>query len=249
MQFQQLLPRPVPVDIDERLESLAALRELAPADRPYALANFVASVDGRATFGGRSGPLGDDGDRAMFHGIRERVDAVIAGTRTLAHERYGRILGKPERRERRAARGLPPEPLACIVSRSGWIPVEIPLFAEPEAHVVVFTPKPPELGDCAARVDVHVVSGDQPPLTTAVRTLRHEYGTRTLLCEGGPTIFSAMLAEQLVDELFVTVAPKLTGGGTGPTISLGAELPEPWELTTEWLLERRGSLFHRYSLR
>ena len=56
--------------------------------------NFISSADGRATFHGRSGQLGDDGDRAMFHGLREHVDAVLAGTRTIATESYGRILGK-----------------------------------------------------------------------------------------------------------------------------------------------------------
>src|SRR5436305_10295234 len=132
MDFRQLLPTPQTVVIEELVASLEPARTV-PQDRPYTLVNFVASADGRATFGGRSGPLGDEGDHAVFHGLRERVDAVLAGTGTLRAERYGRILGKAERRERRVARGAEPEPIACIVTRSGELPDDLPMLEEPEA--------------------------------------------------------------------------------------------------------------------
>src|SRR6476619_3195370 len=111
LELRQLLP-------DQRTISVAeVLSALDPAayegrDRPHTLVNFVATADGRTSFRGRSGPIGDEGDRQMFHGLRERVDAVIAGTATLRTERYGRIARDPERRGRRTERGLPPEPLA-----------------------------------------------------------------------------------------------------------------------------------------
>jgi len=192
MDFRQLVPEPATVDVAELLASLELVAG-APADRPYTLANFVASADGRATIGGRSGPLGDDGDRAMFHGLREQMDAVLAGTSTLRTERYGRILGKEERRARRRQRGLPPEPLACVITRSGHVPTDIPLFDEPEARVVVFGPEGVELGDVRARVDVVTLEPGQMTLTTALGRLRTDYGVRTLLCEGGPTLFGSLL--------------------------------------------------------
>ena len=86
-------------------------------------------------------------------------------------------------------------------------------------------------------------------LTTAMGRLRHDYGVRSLLCEGGPTLFGSLLGEGLVDELFLTLAPKLAGGGRGPTISSGTELSEPQTLTLLWLLGRNESLYLRYSLR
>ena len=64
-------------------------------------------------------------------------------------------------------------------------------------------------------------------MTTVLRHLRSDYGVRTLLCEGGPTLFGALLTEDVVDELFLTLAPKLAGGGSGPTITSGPELAEP----------------------
>src|ERR1700678_1844614 len=85
VRFTQLAPRHEPFELEERLASLS-LGEEAPADRPYTIANFVSSADGHATFGGRSRALGNDGDKAMFHGLREQMDAVFAGTRTLEAE-------------------------------------------------------------------------------------------------------------------------------------------------------------------
>ena len=58
----------------------------------------------------------------------------------------------------------------------------------------------------------------------------------------------ALLGEQLVDELFVTLAPQLAGGGTAPTMATGAALPEPATLRLVWALERHGSLYLRYAV-
>ena len=83
-------------------------------------------------------------------------------------------------------------------------------------------------------------------LPALLRSLREE-GVKALLCEGGPTLHGALQAAGLVDELFLTIAPKLVGG-IAPRI-LEGDLPglEPLELA--WLLEEDGELFARYSRR
>ena len=247
MEFRQLLPQPASVALDELLASVKP-RAGAPTGRPHVIVNFVSSVDGRAAFRGRSGALGDDGDHALFHGLRERVDAVLVGTSTLRAERYGRILSRPERRERRAAAGRSPEPLTCLVTESGELPLAIPLFAETEARIVVFSSMPLHLSSVQAAVDNVVLEPGQLTLTTALGRLRSDYDIDLLLCEGGPSLFGSLLREGLVDELFLTLAPKLTGGGEEPTITLGPELPELAQLITISLLERAGSLYLRYGL-
>jgi riboflavin biosynthesis pyrimidine reductase len=234
----------------ELLELLADLRlaERAPDDRPYVIANFVSSLDGRATFRGQSGPLGDDGDNAIFHGLREQVDAVLAGTGTLRVEHYGRLVKAPERVQRRLARGLAATPLLCIITRSGALPTDIPLLADPESTVQVYTGAPVELGDAVATVAVtHVDPAELTPLMV-LRRLRAEHDVRSVLCEGGPTLFGALVHASVVDELFLSLTPKLTGGGTGPAITVGSELAKPAELSLAWILERAGSLFLRYGL-
>jgi riboflavin-specific deaminase-like protein len=245
LEFRQLFPEPARLQVQDALDALALVKPRS-GERPYVLVNFIASADGRSAFQGRSGGLGDDGDRAMFHGLRERVDAVLVGTRTATVEGYGRILGRPERRKRRVAAGRAPEPLACLVSRSGQLPVDGPLFAEPEARIVLFCSEKPDLDGARAQIEVIELDQGQLTLTTALRRMRSDYGVEMLLCEGGPTMFGSLLDEDLVDELFLTVAPKLTGGGTAPTITSGSELTELRELELAWVLERADSLYLRY---
>ena len=247
MTFRQLYPEPAEMPLRTIPESLASVRDRA-SERPYTVANFVASVDGRATIGGRSAPLSDPGDRALFHALRESVDAVMAGTGTLRVERYGRMIKDPAARQRRVDRGLAPEPVAAVVSRSGQIPYDIPLYSDPEARIVEFTgataPRP-----VAAQRDLVALDPDEVGLRSVMHGLRADFGIRTLLCEGGPTLFGALVAEGLVDELFLTLAANLVGGETNPAILTGPPLAEPKSLQLSSVLEREGSLFLRYEIR
>jgi riboflavin-specific deaminase-like protein len=255
MDFQRLLPKPGSLPLSALLEELS-FQTGAPAERPHLIANFIASIDGKATIKGRSGALGDAADRALFHGLRTRVDAVMAGTNTLRIERYGRLIKDPALRQSRVEHGLEPEPIACVVSRSGDVPTDIPLFAEPESRVLVFSPKQLDVpsqrsghSGPAANVEVVVLDPGELTLTTVMRRLRNDFGVRSLLCEGGPALLGSLIREELVDELFLTLAPKLVSGLGAPNIATGTELPEPETLRLEWVLEREGSLYLRYGFR
>jgi riboflavin biosynthesis pyrimidine reductase len=248
MDFQRLQPDPATVDGAEQLGDLR-LHERAHEQRPWLITNFATTADGRATIDGRSGAIGDDGDLEVFRRLRTQVDALLIGTRTLGIERYGRAVRRPELRAARTALGLAPEPLVATVSRSGELPTEIPLFQEPEANVVVFAPPQTPEPDCPACVTLVRLDPAELTLTSALRHLRAEHGVRSLLCEGGPTLMGALLHERLVDEVFLTLAPQLAGGGTGPTMSSGPALAEPAALQLVWALERAGSLYLRYAVR
>jgi riboflavin biosynthesis pyrimidine reductase len=78
-----------------------------------------------------------------------------------------------------------------------------------------------------------------------MRQLRCAGGSRALLCEGGPRLHAQLQAANLVDDLFLTIAPKLVGG-EAPRIIEG-ELPGIDPLELSWLLEDDGELFARYS--
>ncbi|MBV9606195.1 MAG: dihydrofolate reductase family protein [Solirubrobacterales bacterium] len=246
--LRRLFPESDRLSVHDLLADLE-LESRAPVDRPYTLVNFVASADGHAAFRGRSRWLSDDADRDLFHGLREHVDAVMAGTGTLRAERYGRIVRDPERRRRRASSGLTPEPLAVIISRSGDVPSDIPLFSDPGSRVVVFTSAAFDTSNLAAEVNVVRLDRGELTLTTMMRRLRSDHDVRSLLCEGGPTLFGALLQENLVDELFLSLAPKLTGGGTAPAITAGPELAELRTMSLVWALELDGALYLRYALR
>jgi riboflavin-specific deaminase-like protein len=247
LELRRLLPEPGRIRVGELLQSLNLIAR-AHTDRPYTIANFVSSADGRAAFQGRSGGLSDPADRQLFHGLREQVDAILVGTGTLRVERYGRLVRDPARRHRRAAAGLSPEPLACIITRSGNLPTDIPLFADAGARIVVFTPHELDTSHMGADVDVVHLDEGELTLTTMVRRLRADYDVRALLCEGGPTLFGALLQEHLVDELFLSLEPKLVGGGSAPAISNGPELTDLRGLSLVSVHELHGSLFLRYGV-
>jgi riboflavin biosynthesis pyrimidine reductase len=246
VEFSELWPHQRAVDVEHYIHELG-LRDRAGGERPFTVVNFVASIDGRASVHGHSGPLADDGDRAMFRALRREVDAVLVGTGTLAAERYGRILRDPGSRARRTQRGLRPEPLAVTVTRRGMLPLNIPLFAEPDAEVVVFTGADVDLRGVEAHVDVVRVPREELSFATALRHLRVEYDARALLCEGGPRVFSALTGEGAFHQLFLTVSPQVAGGGEAESITSGSELPEPATLALEGVLERHGTLFLRYA--
>jgi 5-amino-6-(5-phosphoribosylamino)uracil reductase len=226
MLLNRLLPDPGPVD-DGELPALFDFAALAPPDRPYLVINMVASADGRAAFEGVTEQLSSPADKAVFFALRASVDAVLVGTGTLRAERYGRIVKRPERRAQREALGLHPEPHALILSRSGDVPRDIPLFADPDARPLV------------------ILGADAEP-ARALRAVRAEHGIRTVLCEGGPRLNAGLLSAGVVDELFLTISPLLAATGDPLTIVEGAAPSTPLELVS--VLESDGNLFLRYRI-
>jgi riboflavin biosynthesis pyrimidine reductase len=240
--YRRLLPDPGETDAHTFVQSLDLRHTETATDRPYTVVNFVASVDGHTTVDEQSRKLSDPGDRDMFRSLRERADAVLVGPATLAAEHYTRMLAHAERRERRLASGRAPEPLLVTITRSGQLPTDIPLFAEPEARVIVFSPTPPGTEHAAATV-IHEPLVD---LTSALTTLRRNHGVQTLLCEGGPTLFNALVHASLADELFLTLAPRIVGGASGPSVVSGPPTEAPVHVELASVLERDGTLFLRY---
>jgi len=246
--FTSLVPASGPVQARALIAGLKLAHD-APSQRPYTVVNMICSVDGRAAFGGVSRAFSDPGDRVIFHALRERVDAVLAGTTTMREERYGRLIAAPQGRERRIAAGASPEPLAVLISASGAIPLEIPLFAEADANVVVFSPQEPSLDSIQAKVHHEPLPAEREhPLADAMAVLRSDHGVETLLCEGGPSLFGSLLHERLVDELFLTLSPTLAGGDSGPTITSGPPLAPLAGLELRSVLQLGAALYLRYRL-
>lgn len=248
MQIDRIHPDRATVDLHELLEGLR-LGERAPADRPYLILNMIATADGAATIGGRTRALGGEHDRALFHALREQADAVMAGAGTATIERYGRLVREPDRRRRRANRGLRPEPVACLVSGDLTVSADIPLLQEPESRALILTRDESELGPVPASVEYLREPADGHELAPFLRRLRTEHDVRLVLCEGGPRLNRGLLEEGLVDELFLAVAPILAGGSPATTIVAGVTLPDSVDLELVWCLEGAGFLFPRYAVR
>ncbi|MDQ3761306.1 MAG: dihydrofolate reductase family protein [Actinomycetota bacterium] len=247
--LRRLLPEPGIVTAVEALEGLA-LADLAPDHRPYVVLNMVATADGAAAVAHRTAPISNPADRQLFHELRAHVDAVMVGAGTVRTERYGRLVRDPQRRERRVARGLAPDPLAIVVSHRLNLTPDLPLLADPHSHVVVLTASDAELSGCAAAVSyLRPASGEEVDLSVMLARLRTEHGVRSVLCEGGPNLNTSLLPAGLIDELFLAIAPALAGSAGSLSIVDRAPLAEPVGLDLVWLLESQSQLFARYVLR
>lgn len=248
MRVRRIHPDPAgPVTPTEAVGGLG-LGDLAPAERPYLIVNMASTADGKATIDGRAGGIGNEADRQLFHALRTQVDAVLVGAGTVRAERYGRLVRDPALRARREREGLAPDPLACVVSGRLDLPSDLPLLQDPDSRVLVLTASEGELAGSAAGVEYLRAPGPPLALAPVLRALREEHAVRSLLCEGGPTLNSDLLREGLVDELFLTLAPKLAGGDA-LTIVAGERPSRPVELELVWALEAEGHLFLRYRVR
>ncbi|HSD77677.1 MAG TPA: dihydrofolate reductase family protein [Solirubrobacteraceae bacterium] len=220
------------------------LHDALPAGRPRAVGVMIASADGRAAVRGRSGPLGHPADRALLRTLRAAADAVVVGTRTLAAEKYANVLDG-DQRAARAAAGRPELPEIVTVSRAGAIPDEIPVFAEPEATIRVYTGGAARVPSRGATVHVHALA----PLTLrgALGHLRTEAGVEAVACEGGPTLLRALVAEELLDDLLLTISPLLVAGDE-PAALAGPELDPAARLRLAGVHRADDHLFCHYRL-
>jgi riboflavin-specific deaminase-like protein len=226
-------------------ELAAGLRlgERAPDGRPYLVLNMVSSLDGKATIEWRTRGLSTELDRQLFHHLRTQADAVMVGAGTARVERYGRMIKTAELREKRVREGLQPDPLAVVVSGRLDLPPDLPLLTEPDQPVVIATASEAVLPGLGPQVE-YARAGNDLPLLMAM--LREERNVRSVLCEGGPTLNFHILAAGLVDELFLTLSPKLVGGAAALTIVAGRDLVEPTELELVSVAEGGDDLFTRW---
>lgn len=265
--LRRLLPPGVPATVERIVEELGLgelARSVSPTvagdgrRRPYLVLNMVSTADGRATVEGRSGPIGDAADRELFHGLRTAVDAVMAGAGTVRVERYRRIVRDERARRIRRGRGLAEEPWACIVSGRLDLPADIPILSDPGARVAIVTSSAASLPRAegedreGARIE-YIRSREQGPLDlpSAMSELCERLEVRTVLCEGGPHTNSQLLADGLVDELFLSLSPKLAGGDLvdeALRILAGPSIDPPLAMELVSAFEHDSHLFLRYRI-
>jgi riboflavin-specific deaminase-like protein len=176
--------------------------------RPFVAINMVASLDGRAAIGGKTAGIGDETDRRVMRTLRSKVDAVMIGANTLRAEKLSLGLDEP-------AGG---QPLAVIATKTGDVPLTRNLIVGERQEVLVVTTQdaPKNLDDqlCeSARVlRVPTTPSGAINLAEALGVLKAEHAVEVLLVEGGPSLNHALISQNLADELFLTLAPKLLGG-------------------------------------
>jgi riboflavin biosynthesis pyrimidine reductase len=209
------------------------------AHRPYISSNFVMGLDGRASFrelkgraGGREVSRSKE-DRWLMDFLRAHHDAQLIGANTLRDEPgadgrgadYG-IDDEQLRVYRKEILGLDKQKI-IVLSGSGNIDATLRVFDSPRVEPWVVTTAEGEK-NLRARLKVRgrewtiktvvVGAGKQVDLAATVHLLSEEHGIRTLLCEGGPTVYGELLKKHLIDEDFRTISFQVLGKSSKPGI-------------------------------
>jgi riboflavin biosynthesis pyrimidine reductase len=223
---RQLYPEPVdPIDPADVYVDRPAV-----ADRPAVRLNMISSVDGATTLEGVSGGLGSLGDKRVFAVLRSLADVVLVAAGTMRAEHYG-----------------PSTVPIAVVTRTAQLDWQSAFFAEAKARPIVLTgdDAPEEnLEHAAAVADVVLAGSGGVDLRRAVDALG-ERGFRHVLAEGGPTLNAELALAGVLDELCLTLSPKLAAGDA-KRILAGPALPTPMELSVRSVLEDGDYLFLRY---
>ena len=241
--MRRLLPRP------GALDDPAALADAyrVPAGR-HLRVNFIAALDGAISVQGRSGGLGSAGDRQVFRVLRALADAVLVGAGTAATEGYRPVLPDSAVGRLRTELGREPVIPVVVVSRRASLAPGDQLVSDAVVPTVVVTCAAADADRRAALAtagaEVLVCGDDDVDLPTALDALAGR-GLLQVLCEGGPALFGAALAAGVVDELDLSIAPLLVGGGPG---LLPSALAGPRRAELAQVLEEDDVLFTRYRL-
>ena len=213
------------------------------SERPWVMLNMIASIDGATAVDGKSTSLGDDDDREMFKAIRAVPDVILVGARTVTAEGYGPVSLDEERRARRVAKGLSEVPVLGIVTGRLSIDPEARVFSDPAYRPMVVTGTQADpsrlmmLGDAAEVVFLDDLS--------PASILSHLGAASVVLLEGGPSFNGQFIAAGLVDEINLTVSPKLVSGDSS-RIAHGGEAKPPLDMRLDRVLPGQRALFLRY---
>ncbi len=179
-----------------------------PPDRPLVAINMVTSVDGRAQLAGSAEGLGSRADRRLMRLYRAAFDAVGSGAGTLRATGIWLRVGD-DLAQRRAAEGLPSNPLGVVLAGSGPIDTDAGWFDGDEPRILVVGRGHPL--DRAPNGTELLRAPTERPEPTWVVTRLGERGVRSLLLEGGPHLNASFLAADLIDEVYWTVGAHLLG--------------------------------------
>lgn len=223
--------------------------------RPFVTANFALTWDGRiSTHRGTPADFSSKRDKRRLVEIRSAGDAVLVSAKTAAADNMTMGLPDADLRAARVARGQQAWPLRVLLTNSGRIDPGLRLFSQDFSPIVIFstTRMPARTRSALAPLaDLWLHESGGVNLAAMLATLRGEYGVRRVVCEGGAQVFRALLTAGLVDELHVTLCPRIFGGTGAPTLTGLADkfLPASVSLTRTQMEVIDGECFLRYRIR
>jgi riboflavin biosynthesis pyrimidine reductase len=224
--------------------ALINAQDRAPrTNRPYVLSNMVASMDGAIAVDGLSGGLGGPADSRVFRALRSVADVIIAGAGTVRDERYKPPQPSEVASGLRRARGQSERPLIAVVTRSGRLAPDLPLFSDPSYRPLIIAGSEPDrtaLDKLATVATIVQTESDSVGPEEALGLL-HQLGHRIVLLEGGPRLNGAFVEADCIDEWNLTMSPNLVGGSSGRASRGDSAVINAFEL--QHVLTEDGLLF------
>lgn len=234
-----------------KAEGATRKAEVAEA-RPFVTANFALTWDARiSTRRHTPADFSSPRDKRRLLEIRARCDAILASARTIAVDNMSMGLPDAALRAARLRRRQAPYPLRVLLTASGRIAPGLRIFERDFSPIVIFstTRMPASVRSAlAGRADIWLHDAATVNLPAMLATLRREYRVKSLVCEGGGAVFRSLLAAGLVDEVHVTLCPRLFGGARAPTLTgvAGHFLPRSVPLVLHSMAVADGECFLRY---
>ena len=213
--------------------------------------NIAISADGKISTRGReSFPLGSREDRRLMDVLRARADAVVVGANTLRMDGWAIRVRDPVLRAGRRRRGGTPHPLNVVPSTRLDLNHRRQFFTHPETERLVITSRaaPPVR---VARFEKHsqvVVLPTKRIRPADILAQLSKRGMKRILLEGGGELNYSFFEEKSVDEMYITVTPRILGGRDAPTAVDGKGFLHASHVRLELLsCRRRGDeVFLRY---
>ncbi len=191
--------------------------------RPRILVNFAVTADGKVSTRCFT-PTGftSAADKDRLRKIRSLGDGLLVGAKTVAADSMSMGLSDPGLQAGRRARGQTAEPVRVLLTNSGQLDFRWNVFQNSRSPLIIFSTHcmPAKIrnrvpGFC----DLWMFDALEVPLIPALDILKREYHLNSVVCEGGPRVFAALLKIGAVDELYLTHAPRVFGGRLAPTLS------------------------------
>ena len=187
---------------------------------------MAMTADGKiATANGAVSSFGSRRDQDHLLELRATADAVMDGARTADMNPINMGPGPAKYRRLRLRRGLAEFNLRIIVSGSGTVNPRAEVFRRRFSPIIILTTRRATAGRLkklrAVATQVKICGATEIDFPRALRWLRQQWGIKRLLCEGGGELNDALFRAGLVDELHLTICPRVFGGRTAPTIADG----------------------------